>query len=131
MNIEGAGINIGSFFLYVEVGNRSIFLVSISTLRNVILLMILISCVKLRTELFWKVSCIGLISSVLSIREEYVVSVPYINSRFIDGIKKTLFPRPDVKITENRFQIWPHRNSILLDEYISVGIVKCYHSSAG
>ena len=35
---------------------------SISTPRNGILLLILISCVKLRTELFWKVSCIELIS---------------------------------------------------------------------
>ena len=38
-------------FLYVKVINRSILLVSFSTPRNGILLLILISCVKLRTEL--------------------------------------------------------------------------------
>ena len=52
MEIEGAGINVGSFFLYVEVVNCSLLLVSISTARNGILMLILISCVKLRTELF-------------------------------------------------------------------------------
>ena len=52
MEIESAGINVGRF-LYVEVINRSILLVSINTPRNGILLLILISCVKLRTELFW------------------------------------------------------------------------------
>ena len=39
-------------FLYVEVVNQLILLVSISTLRNAVLLLILISCVKLRKELF-------------------------------------------------------------------------------
>ena len=39
-------------FLYVEVVNWSILLVSISTPRNGIFLWILISCVKLRSELF-------------------------------------------------------------------------------
>ena len=39
-------------FLYVEVINRSLLFVSISTPRNGILLLVLISCVKLRAELF-------------------------------------------------------------------------------
>ena len=52
MEIEGAGFRVGRVFLYVEVINRSILLVSISTPRNGILLLISISCVKLRMELF-------------------------------------------------------------------------------
>ena len=51
MEFEGAGINVGKI-LYVEVVNPSILFVSISTPRNWISLLILISCVKLRTKLF-------------------------------------------------------------------------------
>ena len=34
MEIEGAGINVGKFFLYVEVVNQSLLLVSMCTPRN-------------------------------------------------------------------------------------------------
>ena len=51
MKIERTGINVGRFFLFVEKVNLLILLVSIRTLRNGILLLILSSCVKLRTEL--------------------------------------------------------------------------------
>ena len=35
-----------------------------------------------------------------------------------------------VKITQHRSQNWPHHYSIPLDEYISIGIMKWYLSSA-
>ena len=69
MEIEGAGVKVGRIFLYVEVVNLLILHVSIQILRNRILLLILSSCVKLRTELFSKVSCLMLISSVLFVRK--------------------------------------------------------------
>ncbi len=52
MEIDGAGINGGRFFLYVVVINQSILIASVGTPRNGILLLILISCVKLRTDVF-------------------------------------------------------------------------------
>ena len=53
MEIEGATISLGCFS-YVEMGNPSIFLVSIRTPKNGILLLILDTYVKSITELFEK-----------------------------------------------------------------------------
>ena len=54
LEIKGSGINVSCFFLYVEVINRSVLLVPISTPRNGNLLLMLISWAKLRTELLLK-----------------------------------------------------------------------------
>ena len=46
--------------------------------------------------------------------------------RFIDGFKNFFFNVWHVKVIENGSQNWSHRDSILLDVYISMEIVKWY-----
>ena len=45
-------------------------------------------------------------------------------------VLKTLFSKADIKSYWKWVQNWPHRNSIFLDEYITMGAVKLYLSSA-